>query len=101
MKATVQVKDDGEPTTVDHRLLSGLLPADDLDITPEYAFKITVWSLQRIRATSRCHGSRMTAESALKALVALDVLEDAGRGLPAEIAHPGNPDAVLNVWLGS
>lgn len=101
MKASVFIEDD-EPVQITDLSKARARPGGavaDLNIAPEYALKLAMWGLQRIRSSSRCHGSRMTAESVLKALAEIGDLPLDQRGLPEELAHPGRPEDILNVWL--
>jgi hypothetical protein len=101
VKASVFIED-GEPVQITDLSKAKARPGGavaDYNIAPEYALKLAIWGLQRIHGSSRCHGSRMTAKSVLEALAKMGDLELDSRGLPAQLAHPGNPDEVLNVWL--
>lgn len=101
MKASVFIAD-GDPVQISDLNKARALPGGavaDLNIAPEYALKLAMWGLQRIRSSSRCHGSRMTAESVLKGLAQIVDLPLDQRGLPEDVAHPGRPEDILDVWL--
>lgn len=99
MKATVFVDPHGDPYVVPRRGLS-LQHEDirDLDIAPEFSFKLTLWALQSIMANSRCHASRQTARTVLEEIARTGEVEVDSRGLPASVKFPGKTENRLDLW---
>jgi hypothetical protein len=97
MKATVLTRQ-GDPVIVSQTKTERWEPRD-LDIAPEYMLKLTMWGLQSIMRSSRCHASRMTARSVLEAIGKSGEVPVDGQGMPMPVAFPGNLEDRTYVWV--